>query len=68
MIAAADIRIMQTDMPYKGEDQLFTKQSMKHQVCPDETYHTAISKAVITRDETIWLKFALLDWLQATND
>ncbi len=42
MTVVADVRKGQTDMSYKGEHQTFTKQSMRHHVCPGETYRTAI--------------------------
>ncbi len=33
-----------TDISYKGELQTLTKLSMRHQVCPGETYCTTISQ------------------------
>ncbi len=33
----ADVRKGQTDMPYNSDHQALTKQSMRHQVCIDET-------------------------------
>ncbi len=35
-------------MPYKDEHQTLTKQCMRHQVCPGETFRTTISESAIT--------------------
>ncbi len=46
--AVANVSKGQTDMSYKGELQILTKLSMRHQVCPGETCHTNISESTIT--------------------
>ncbi len=35
-------------MPHKGELQILTKLSIRHQVCPSETCGTIISESLIT--------------------
>ncbi len=37
MTAVADVRKGQIDMPYKGEHQILTKQSTRHQICLGES-------------------------------
>ncbi len=37
LTAVGDVRKGKTDMPYLGEHQTVTEQSMRHQVCPSET-------------------------------
>ncbi len=48
MTAVAGVSKGQTDMSYKGELQTPTKLSMRHQVCPGETFCTAIPDSAIT--------------------
>ncbi len=48
MAAVADVSKGQTDMSYKGGLQTLTKLSMRHQVCPGETCHMAISESTLT--------------------
>ncbi len=43
MTAVADVSKRQTD---KGEFQILTKLSMRHQVCPGETCCTTISESI----------------------
>ncbi len=38
MTAAADVSKGQTYMSYKGEHQTLTEQSMRHHVCPSDTW------------------------------
>ncbi len=38
MTAVANARQGQTDKPYMGEHHTLTKQSMRHQDCPSDTY------------------------------
>ncbi len=38
MTTVADVIKGQTDMAYKGEQQTLTKQSMRHLICPCETW------------------------------
>ncbi len=37
LTAVADVSKGQTDMPYQGEHQTLTEQSMRQHICPDET-------------------------------
>ncbi len=48
MTAVANVNKGQTDMSYKGELQMPTKQSMRHQVSPGEACCTSISESAIT--------------------
>ncbi len=56
MTAIADVSKGQTDMAYKGELQIFTKQIMRYYVCPGEACHTTILesaiKMVMSRDRS----------------
>ncbi len=46
--AVADVSKGQTDMSYKGELQILTKLSMRHQVCPSETRRAIKSESILT--------------------
>ncbi len=50
MIAVANVRKGQTYMSYKGELLTLTKLSIRHQVCPGETYRTTILETTITME------------------
>ncbi len=47
VLTVADNRKGQTDMPYHGEHQTLTKQSIRQHVCPSETCCTIISISAI---------------------
>ncbi len=49
MTYVADESKGQTDMTYKGELQTLTKLSIRHQVCPGETYSTTIPESTTTQ-------------------
>ncbi len=44
----ANVSKGQTDMSHKCELQTLNKLSMRHQVCPSETYTMTISESIIT--------------------
>ncbi len=46
--AVANVSKGQTDMSYKGELQILTKLSMRHQVCPSETCCAIKSEYILT--------------------
>ncbi len=48
MKAVADVSKGQTDMSYDGKLQTLTKLSMRHQVCPSETFRMIISESSVT--------------------
>ncbi len=48
MTDVADVRKGHTAMPYRGDHQTLTEQSMRYQISPVETCHTTMSESVIT--------------------
>ncbi len=48
LTAVANVSKGQTDIPYQGAHHTLTKQSIKHQVCPNETCCTIISISTVT--------------------